>query len=49
MVLVNVVSARLSSPDNLLACGVLEDSLAKARAKPIAIFCKTLDEEFGPL
>lgn len=49
MVLINVVSARLSSTDNLLACDTFEDGVAKAREKPIAIFCKTLDEEFGPL
>ncbi len=49
MVLINVYSARRSSPDNLLACDVFEDTLAKAQRRPIAIFCTTLDEAFGPL
>ena len=44
MVLVNVYSARLSGPDNLLDCGIFEDTIRKARAAPVAIACKLIDE-----
>ena len=43
-VLVNVYSARLSSQDNLLDCGLFEDSVAVARAKPVEIACKLIGE-----
>ena len=38
-VLINVVSGRRSSPDNLLACTVFEDSVYLAAAKGIQIQC----------
>jgi len=44
MVLINVVSARHSDRNNLLDCGIFEDTLAKARAKPISIYCRVLAE-----
>jgi len=44
-VLVNVYSARLSSQDNLLDCGLFEDSVAASRAKPIEIACKLIGEQ----
>jgi hypothetical protein len=44
-VLVNVYSARRSSQDNLLDCGIFEDSVAKAHAAPIHISCKLIEGE----
>ena len=44
-VLVNVYSARRSSKDNLLDCGIFEDSVAKAHAAPIHISCKLIEGE----
>lgn len=41
---INVYTARLSGPDNLLNCDIFEDSLLVARAKPIAIACKLIGE-----
>ncbi len=43
-VLINVYSARHSDPNNLLDCGIFEDSIAKAQAAPIKIFCKVIGE-----
>jgi hypothetical protein len=43
-VVVNVFSARLSGPNNLLNCDFYESSLAKAHEKPIAIACKLIGE-----
>jgi hypothetical protein len=43
-VLINVFSARLSGPNNLLNCSVFEDSLTAARQKPIAVGCKLISE-----
>ena len=44
-VLVNVYSARRSSQDNLLDCGIFEDSVAKAHAAPIRISCRLIEGE----
>lgn len=44
-VLINVFSARRSSPDNLLDCGIFEGSVAKARSAPIKIACKLIEED----
>lgn len=44
-VLINVYSARRSSQDNLLDCGIFEDTVAKAQARPIAISCKLIGEK----
>ena len=38
-VLINVFSARHASPDNLLDCGIFEDDIAVAQAKPPRITC----------
>jgi hypothetical protein len=43
-VLINVYSARRSSPDNLLDCGIFQDTVAKAQAQPIPIACKLIGE-----
>jgi hypothetical protein len=43
-VLINVVSARHSDPDNLLDCGIFEDDVTKAQARPIQIACKVIGE-----
>jgi hypothetical protein len=44
-VLINVYSARKTSQDNLLDCGIFEDTVAKAQAtQPIAITCKMIGE-----
>jgi hypothetical protein len=47
-VLVNVVSARLSSPDNLLNCDVFEGPLARAQKEPVAIYCTLIEEQHSP-
>jgi hypothetical protein len=44
-VLVNVYSARLSSGNNLLDCGLFQDSPAKSREKPVNISCKLIGEK----
>jgi hypothetical protein len=44
MVLINVVSARKSSKNNLLECGIFEDSLDKIRDGHIPITCKLIGE-----
>lgn len=41
---VNVFSARLSSPNNYLDCGVFEDTVVVARSKPVKIVCKLIGE-----
>lgn len=43
-VLINVYSARKANDDNLLDCGLFEDTLAVAAAKPIEISCKLIAE-----
>lgn len=43
-VLINVYSARHSDPNNLLDCGIFEDTIAKAQAGPVAIACKVIGE-----
>lgn len=40
----NVYSARKSSPDNLLACDLFEDTVAVATAKPVVVACKLIGE-----
>ncbi len=45
-VAIEVYSGRLSSPDNLLACDVVDDGVALAASKPVAIHCKLISE--GP-
>ncbi len=42
--LINVYSARKANPDNLLNCGIFEDTLSVARKKPIAIHCALITE-----
>jgi hypothetical protein len=42
---VNVFSARLGSKDNLLDCDFFDDSVAKARDKPLALRCKLIGEK----
>lgn len=48
-VLINVYTARKVAQDNLLDCGIFEDTIAKAQEKPIAIACKLIypDPEQG--
>jgi hypothetical protein len=41
---INVFSARLSGPNNYLDCGLFEDAVTVARAKPIQIACKLIGE-----
>jgi len=44
-VLVNVFTARRTTPDNLIDCGIFEDTLAKAQVTgPVAIACKMIGE-----
>ncbi|NLH83080.1 MAG: hypothetical protein GX458_19890 [Phyllobacteriaceae bacterium] len=43
-VLINVYSARKVNDDNLLDCGLFEDTYAAAAAKPIEISCKLIAE-----
>jgi hypothetical protein len=43
-VLVNVYSGRHTSPDNLLDCGIFQDSVELAARAPIPIRCKLIGE-----
>jgi hypothetical protein len=43
-VLINVYSARLSSPDNLLDCGIHDGPIADAKSAEIRIACKLIEE-----
>ena len=43
-VLVNIVSGRRSSPDNLLDCTVYQGPLEKVQTQTIPIHCKLIDE-----
>jgi len=42
---VTVISARHSSPDNLLACDYFEESLKLATSKPLKVNCKLISEQ----
>ena len=42
--LVNVYSARLAGPDNILDCGLLDDTLTAAEAAATPIACKLIGE-----
>lgn len=42
--LINVVSARLKHPDNLLACDLFSDTIEVARKRPIELHCKLIEE-----
>lgn len=43
---VNVFSARLSSPDNLLSCDIIDGSIADAQAaEPVALHCSLISED----
>lgn len=44
LVLVNVFSARHSSPDNMLDCGIFTGPVVKAQAGPVAIDCVLIGE-----
>ena len=44
LVLVNVYSGRRSAKDNLIECGIFEDSVALAAKAPIPIACKLIGE-----
>lgn len=41
---VNVFSGRRSSPDNLLTCGLFDDAIRLAHARPIKIHCALIPE-----
>jgi len=41
---INVYSGRRSSPDNLLDCGMFQDTLATAARSPIGISCRLISE-----
>jgi hypothetical protein len=43
-VLINVFSARLSGPDNILDCSIFEDSVSKAQRMPVNIRCGLIEE-----
>lgn len=43
-ILINVYSARRAVDDNVLDCGIFQDTVAVAMAKPIAITCKLIGE-----
>lgn len=43
-ILINVFSARKTSDDNILDCGIWQDEAAKAAAAKIAIDCKLIGE-----
>ena len=43
-ILINVYSARKAADDNLLDCGIFQDTVAVANAKPIEIACKLIGE-----
>ena len=40
--LINVFSGRHSSPDNLLACGILQEKMSKVKGKTFTIDCKLI-------
>ncbi len=42
IVLVNVYTARKADKDNLLDCGIFEDTIRKAQAQPVQIACKLI-------
>lgn len=42
LVLVNIYTARKAAKDNLLDCGIFEDTVKKAQAAPVAISCKLI-------
>jgi hypothetical protein len=45
-VLINVYTARKTTQDNLIDCGIFEDTVAKAQAsQPIPIACKMIGEK----
>jgi hypothetical protein len=46
-VLINVYSGRRSGPDNLIDCGIFEDSIDVAARAPIPIACKLIGESRG--
>jgi hypothetical protein len=43
-ILVNVYSARLSGPNNILNCDIFDGSVTAARATPPQIVCKLIEE-----
>ncbi|MCE1235736.1 MAG: hypothetical protein LWW93_05195 [Hyphomicrobiales bacterium] len=43
-VLINVYSARKAADDNLLDCGIFQDTVTLANSKPIEIACKLIGE-----
>ena len=43
-VLINVISGRHSSPDNLLDCDIFQDAITVAAKAPIQIHCKLIGE-----
>lgn len=40
----NIYSARLGGPDNVLNCDLFDDTPKAARAKPVAVACKLIGE-----
>ena len=44
--LINVFSARRAVPDNILFCGLFDDSAALAAREPVRINCKLISEGF---
>jgi hypothetical protein len=45
-VLINVYTARKTSPDNLIDCGIFEDTVARAQStQPLQIACKLIGEK----
>ncbi len=42
LVLVNVYTARKAAKDNLLDCGIFEDTVRKAKVAPVNIACKLI-------
>jgi hypothetical protein len=45
MLLINVYTARKAHPDNLINCGIFDDTLAKAEPTTIEISCDLIKEE----
>jgi hypothetical protein len=45
MLLINVYTARKAHPDNLINCGIFDDTLAKAEPTTIEIACDLIKEE----
>lgn len=45
MLLINVYSARKVAPDNLLSCGIFDDTLQAAEAAPVSIECDLIEPE----